>query len=197
MEYLRLVLSSYFLGATPFAYLAARFFRGIDIRRVGSHNVGAINVLRQVGFIPALITGIGDVGKGALVVWWARAYLDEASLAPLLALIAAMIGHNWSIWLRFQGGGGAATFFGGMLSIAWGALLYLVPFWALSYRLTHHKYLSSVLTCGAIPVVIGTYLNSWQHFYFGLAAGCIIGSKQVVAWVRSASRSAGTVPGAG
>jgi len=204
VEYLRLMLGSYLLGATPFAYLVARFFRGVDIRRVGSRNAGATNVLRQAGFGPALITGIGDVGKGALAVWWAGVYLTDVSVAPLLALTAAMIGHNWSVWLRFEGGGGAATFFGGMLSIAWGTLLYLVPLWALSYRLTRHKYLSSVLTCGAIPVVLGTYLNSWQHFYFGVAAGCVMGSKQVLAWMRAASRSPGlppptarTIPGAG
>jgi glycerol-3-phosphate acyltransferase PlsY len=194
VEYIRLLLGSYLLGATPFAYLTARFFRKIDIRRVGSRNAGATNVLRQVGFVPALLTGICDVGKGAVAVWWAGAYLGEASVAPLLALIAAMVGHNWSIWLRFEGGGGAATFFGGMLAIAWGTLLYLVPLWALSYRVTRHKYLSSVLTCGAIPVVLGTYLSSWQHFYFGVAAGCVMGSKQVAAWLRAASRSSHVPP---
>jgi glycerol-3-phosphate acyltransferase PlsY len=204
VDYLRLVLGSYLLGAVPFAYVTARFFRGIDIRRVGSRNAGATNVLRQVGFIPALITGVCDVAKGTFAVWWAGAYLGEASLAPLVALVAAMIGHNWSIWLRFEGGGGAATFFGGMLAIAWGTLLYLVPLWALSYRLTRHKYLSSVLTCGAIPIVLGTYLSSWQHFYFGMAAGCVMASKQVTAWLRAVSQSpqlppppVRTIPGAG
>lgn len=180
-------LASYLLGATPVAYLTARLFRGIDIRRVGSRNAGATNVLLRAGVIPGIITAVGDAGKGALAVWWAGTYFGEVAFAPLLALLWAMLGHNWSIWLRFEGGGGLATFMGGMVSIAWWVLVLLLPFWALSYMVTRHKYLSSLLACTALPVVLGAHLSSWQHFWFGLGAACLLAVKQIRAWIRWAS----------
>ncbi len=187
MDYLRVMLGSYLLGATPFAYLVARWWRGVDIRRVGSRNAGTTNVLLRVGVLPGLLTALGDVGKGFLAVSWAATYFADSSFAPLLALLGAVAGHNWSIWLRFQGGGGLATFIGGMLVIAYWTVLVLMPFWGLSYLVTRHKYLSSLLACGALPVLLGAYLQSWQHFFFGLAAGFLLGFKQVLAWIRYAS----------
>lgn len=187
MNLLKLFVGSYLLGAIPFAYLAARIARGIDIRRVGSRNAGATNVTLRAGVVPGLITALGDAGKGMLAVWWAGSHFADVPAAPLVALLAAMAGHNWSIWLRFEGGGGLATFVGGMVLIGWVTVAVLIPFWGLSYAITRHKYLSAVLACTALPVVVGAYLSSWQHFYFGLGAAVLLGLKQVRAWARLAA----------
>lgn len=101
------LLAAYLLGALPFSYLVARA-RGVDVRRVGSGNVGATNVMRSVSVAAGLVAFVLDAGKGAVAVVLAR--LVEPGLAlPVAAGVLAVLGHMYPVWLRFRGGKGVAT----------------------------------------------------------------------------------------
>lgn len=104
------ILASYLLGSIPAAAWVARS-RGVDIRKIGSGNSGATNVLRSLGNGPALVVAIFDILKGALAVMLGRALGLDAPYAALCG-VAAVIGHNFSPFLGFRGGKGVATSFG-------------------------------------------------------------------------------------
>src|SRR5690554_3504661 len=114
-----LVLKSYFVGSIPFAFIFTRLARKLDIRKIGSGNVGTTNVFKQIGPLPACLTAVGDGCKGLIAVMIGSAVGSGVggSGDELIALLVAIIGHNWPVWLKFQGGGGLATFIGGMLFI--------------------------------------------------------------------------------
>ncbi len=103
-----LSLGSYLLGSVPTAYLVVRALRGDDIRRLGSGNVGALNTYHLLGFGPAMLVLVGDTAKGVLAVgvpWLTGAdYWVIFATTPLV-----VVGHNWPVFLKFQGGKGAAT----------------------------------------------------------------------------------------
>lgn len=131
------VISGYLLGSVPFAYLLARRHRGIDLRRAGSGNVGAANLLRTT----TVKIGIGamalDMAKGVLSVILAR-QLEPGSSAPAAAGIAAVLGHIYPVWLKFRGGKGVATSCGVFAVLApWAtvmaSLLFLVTVWWTKY----------------------------------------------------------------
>ena len=123
------VCYSYFMGSIPFSYIWAKVFSGIDIRRVGSRNVGTTNVVLSSGLIPGLLSGIGDLGKGVVAVLFAQAIAPESVVMHFVAALAAVIGHNWPIWLSFQGGGGLATCIGTLLVLSQAPCIYGY-FWA-------------------------------------------------------------------
>lgn len=109
--YFLILLFSYLLGSIPTAYLAGKLWRGIDIRRYGSGNVGTMNARAVLGWGAAVPVFLLDLGKGMLVVYLARL----AGLEGNIALLAAVVGHIYPVWLRWQGGKGLATAFGGLL----------------------------------------------------------------------------------
>ena len=101
------VLAAYLMGSIPFAQLLSKR-RGVDLRRVGSGNVGATNVLRTLGVRPAVVAMMLDAVKGTLAVLVAQR-LTNGVAAPVAAGLASMIGHVYPVWLRFRGGKGVAT----------------------------------------------------------------------------------------
>ena len=128
------VVVGYVLGSIPFAYLVARVARNCDIREVGYRNMGTLNVAHQMGWLLGSVVLVGDVGKGALATWIARRFA-LADWMVLLVRLAAMLGHNFPLFLGFRGGKGLATGLGVLLVLTPGetlvtlfvlALLYLV-----------------------------------------------------------------------
>jgi len=131
------VVVGYLLGSVPFAYIAARLGRGIDIRRAGSGNVGATNVLRAAGVWPAVATTVLDAGKGAAAAWLGLAGGGGSGLAAASGA-AAVVGHVFPVWLGFKGGKGVATTFGAFavlapLATALAAALFVATVWASRY----------------------------------------------------------------
>ncbi len=111
IEFALILLGGYLLGSIPSAYLVAKWSRGIDIRQYGSGNVGASNVFSVVSKRWAIPVTIFDIGKGALIVWVAR-LLGLGAAQQVAAGIMTIIGHNWPVFLRFQGGRGVYTSLG-------------------------------------------------------------------------------------
>ena len=108
------IVTAYLIGSFPTSYIVVHQLTGRDIRTMGSGNPGTFNVLESVGFWPALLVGLTDVSKGLAA--GAIAYLAGLDdLAAVSAILAAMLGHDYSIFLRFDGGHGTAPGIGGAL----------------------------------------------------------------------------------
>src|SRR5215471_11227487 len=102
------IVAGYLVGSVPFALLLARRWGTADLRRIGSGNLGAANVLRASGLTAGVLVALLDLAKGALSVSLAERISDHAA-APALAGLAAIVGHIYPVWLRFRGGKGVAT----------------------------------------------------------------------------------------
>ena len=128
IEFVLLVLAAYLLGSVPAAYLAAKWSRGIDIRKYGTGKVGAANVLSTASKWLAIPVAIFDIGKGALAVWVAQ-LLGLGAVEQVTAGIITVVGHNWPVFLRFQGGRGVLTSLGviTMLSPKLGLIILVMP----------------------------------------------------------------------
>ena len=113
-----IVLAAYLLGSIPFSFLVARAFGVRDVRRVGSGNVGATNVMRSAGKIAGALALLLDLGKGAAATLSALRLAPGDPVIAALAALAAIAGHMFPIWLRFRGGKGVATGFGAFLPLA-------------------------------------------------------------------------------
>lgn len=113
-ELVLLILGAYLLGSIPFAYLVAKWFRGIDLRRYGSGNVGVSNLLRLTSKRLAIPVIIFDLGKGMIMVWAAQ-LIGLSTGQQVVVGLAAIIGHNWSVFLRFSAGRGIMTTLGVVL----------------------------------------------------------------------------------
>ncbi len=113
------VVGGYLLGSIPFGMIATRLGGAGDIRKIGSGNIGATNVLRSGRKDLAAITLIGDAGKGVVAVLLARWLTNDTAAMVAIAGGAAFVGHLFPVWLKFNGGKGVATFYGVLLTAAW------------------------------------------------------------------------------
>lgn len=111
------ILIGYFLGSIPFTQIIAKYLKGIDLREVGSKNVGGINTMHSVGLGWGLLGGALDVLKATAAISIAI-WLGITPPNHIWAGVAAVAGHNWPIWLKFKGGKGIATIIGGSLRIS-------------------------------------------------------------------------------
>jgi acyl phosphate:glycerol-3-phosphate acyltransferase len=153
---LALMALAYLIGSVPFSYLVARS-RGVDLRQVGSGNVGGANVWRSCGFGPFVVAATLDILKGFLptlvALRWARLPPSEVMLVGL----AAIFGHTFSIFLKFKGGKAVATSTGVLLAV----FPLLIPFgvvaWAVAFLLTRMSSVGS-LSAAAVELIAGTAL---------------------------------------
>ena len=131
------IVSAYLLGSIPSAYAAGRLRKGIDIRQVGSKNVGALNVYYEVGLREAILVLLTDVGKGIGAILLAR-WLGASLLWQLLAGLAAVVGHTFPIFLKFRGGKGGATTLGILLFLMPKAIPFFVVAALIALIITHN-----------------------------------------------------------
>ena len=146
------ILAAYLLGATPTSYLAAKLGRGIDLREHGSNNLGATNVYRVLGWKYAIPVGLIDVAKGAVPVVLFGRWAAGPEWLPVALGIAAVLGHVYSPYVRFQGGKGVATAAGMFLALGPLALAISVPVWGLTLWLTGYVSASSVVAVALFPL---------------------------------------------
>ena len=111
------VILAYFLGAIPMGVILGKVFKGVDIREYGSGRTGAANVLRSLGIKATVFVLAFDIGKGIAAVFIGKG-LGDAVYVEALAGLAAVGGHNWSVFIRFSGGRGVSTGLGGVFAMA-------------------------------------------------------------------------------
>jgi glycerol-3-phosphate acyltransferase PlsY len=143
---------SYLLGAIPTSYLVARLARGIDLRHVGSKNLGATNLYRQLGWRYAIPVAAFDVAKGAIPVLVFGPRAGGGSWIAILLGLTAVVGHVFSAFVRFKGGKGVATAAGVVLGIAPLATLVSAVVWTVVVAVTGYVSLGSILAAIALPV---------------------------------------------
>ena len=136
----------YLLGSVPFGLVIARALGLGDLRKIGSGNIGATNVLRTGNKGAALATLLLDSGKGAIAVLLARYFGGET--AAVIAGGAAFLGHCFPVWLGFRGGKGVATFLGTLIALYWPLGLAACAIWALTAALTRISSLSALMAAG-------------------------------------------------
>ncbi|MGR3570312.1 glycerol-3-phosphate 1-O-acyltransferase PlsY [Brevirhabdus sp.] len=143
-------VTAYLLGSVPFGIVMARLFGLGDLRKIGSGNIGATNVLRAGNKLAAFLTLILDAGKGGVAVWVAGAAF--AGDAAQLAGVAAFLGHCFPIFLRFRGGKGVATFLGILLVLHWPAGLAVCATWLAVAGLFRISSLAALVAAASAPV---------------------------------------------
>ena len=150
---LLLVLFAYLLGSLPTALVVVRLFTGDDVRRKGSGNVGATNALRAAGWKAGVVVTVIDVAKGALPVWLMRLYNPE-SVWIAAAMLAAVLGHCYPVWLKFRGGKGVATGFGSFLVIAPLSALAALALWFVVLVIWRWVSLASMVASASFPMIL-------------------------------------------
>jgi len=152
MKHVVLLVISFILGSIPFGIIIAKA-KGVDLKKVGSGNIGATNVLRSLGKWPAILTLLGDVLKGTAAVAIGR-YLGVGPVYEGLAGISAILGHNFSLFLGFRGGKGVATSLG-VLSI-YSPQTALVTFiiWLVVVIFTKYSSLGAIVSFVLLPINI-------------------------------------------
>jgi len=166
------IIIAYLIGSIPFAYIFTRLVSGEDIRRLGSGNAGGNNVFQEVGLLAAIPTAFFDVGKGALAVaiahWLLEAPLYEPKLFVLLAGIAAIAGHMWSVYLRFRGGNGLSATIGALaLLLPWELLIVLGLLLILTV-ITRNLVLSVNISLFSVPLSAWFLEKEWLYVCFAV-----------------------------
>lgn len=148
---------AYLIGSIPFGYFFVKLFAGRDVREVGSGRTGGTNAMRAAGFKAGFLTTFADLFKSALSVWIAQWLLpvETQALGMALAGLAAIIGHNYSIYMGFKGGAGGAPCAGGALAMWPPSFLIIVPLgalilWGVGY--------ASVATMSAAVIVTAIFV---------------------------------------
>lgn len=154
LELILALSAGYLIGSLPFGYWVARA-HGVDILKEGSGNPGATNVKRVVGRKAGNAVFILDLLKGVVAVAWVRLLPTDPSnwiLLGIVGLVGAILGHSFSIFLRFRGGKGVATMVGGMVTLMPVSTLIGVAVWLVLFFLTRYVSLASIGLAVALPV---------------------------------------------
>lgn len=143
---------AYLLGSIPTSYIVVYLLTGRDIRTIGNGNPGTMNVWDNVGLAPALLVAVGDIGKGMAAV--SIAYLlGLGHLAAMFSGLLAVVGHDYSVFLRFHGGNGTAASIGALFALVPAASLPAAALTFVLYMVTRSKRLSGLIGLLAIPVL--------------------------------------------
>jgi glycerol-3-phosphate acyltransferase PlsY len=189
IKFISVVVLGYLLGSIPFGYFLSRRQAKVDVRQYGSGKTGATNVLRTAGRKWALMVAALDVIKGVLAVVFAGLIVGTdllvignigfgALVAQVLAALAAIVGHNWSIFLKFKGGRGVATFFGGLVALCPVAAIFGGEIIVIGAGLTKFVSLGSIAgAVGSYAILVPlTILNGFpvEYLFYALVGAVII-----------------------
>ncbi|SHK47747.1 acyl-phosphate glycerol-3-phosphate acyltransferase [Desulforamulus aeronauticus DSM 10349] len=164
-----IIVSGYLIGSIPFGFLLARFWKGIDIRKHGSGNIGATNVWRTLGKGPGIVVLLLDALKGVTAVMLAK-QLGTNDLVVLGAALAVMAGHSFPLWLGFKGGKIIATGAGAVLAITPVPLLLALLVWATTVALSRYVSLGSILAAISLPIWVALFDRQPSILVFSLLA---------------------------
>lgn len=178
-----LLLSAYLIGSLPFGYLAGKSIKRVDLRQEGSRNVGATNVFRVVGILPGIVVLLLDISKGFLSVHLANIFnlggsIEVSSqafnLVSILAGLAAIAGHNWTIFLKFRGGKGVATGFGVAMGLVPLPTLVSLVIFVVAAGLSRYVSLGSILATLAFPFNCLLFREPLILVFFGSIAALVV-----------------------
>lgn len=176
-DYLILIAVGYVLGSVPVGLIAAWAFKRVDIRDFGSGRTGMTNVLRTVGAPAAVIVLVLDMGKSVAAVLVAR-LLGDSHGAEVAAALAAMVGHNWPVFIGFKGGRGTAPGWGGLcvLSPLAGLIAAAVafPLVGATRYVSLGSIAGAVAGAGALVIIAATGHAPSEYIWFGAIAGTLI-----------------------
>jgi glycerol-3-phosphate acyltransferase PlsY len=148
------LLASYLLGALPTSHLVGKYIAGVDLRQHGSRNLGATNVYRVLGWPYAVPVALVDIAKGAIPVLMFAPRAGAGAWTPLALGIAAVVGHVYSVFVRFRGGKGVATAAGVVLALEPAAFGLAALAWGVVVALTGYVSLASLTAAVAFPVLV-------------------------------------------
>jgi glycerol-3-phosphate acyltransferase PlsY len=154
-----LLIAAYLIGSIPVGFLLVKLRTGGDLRKTGSGNIGATNVLRTTGWTIAVVTLVLDIGKGFLAVWLTGRFTDGSALWMSAAALAVMAGHAYPIFLRFQGGKAVASFIGAFLYLTPIPLLAALVVFVIAVSASRYISLGSVLAAGTFPLGVWLILH--------------------------------------
>jgi len=173
------IIIGYLLGSIPSAYIVTRLVKGKDIRQLGGGNVGGLNVFREVGPWPALAVGIFDLVKGAMAVAIAYWLLALPPLFVMLAGLAAVVGHNWMVFLKFSGGKGMGPAIGVLATVMplygyWQGLLIFLGIVIIPFIITRNVALSMGIGLVALPFITWLGIHSGIGTIMAVSLGLVV-----------------------
>ncbi len=167
ISFIILLIFAYLLGSIPSGYLIAKA-KGVDIRKVGSGNIGGANVARSFGWKWGLLVGLCDLLKGFIPTVLAVMFLDSQWQIAVVALFT-VLGHIFPVWLSFKGGKGVATTFGILAALfGWKIFLIWIGVWVLLLFIFKITSVTNLLMITFVPLIFITVFNSLPYFVLGL-----------------------------
>ncbi len=183
-----LLVMGYLLGSIPTGLIVVRLVKGKDIRKIESGRTGATNTLRAAGFWAGFLTWFTDVMKAAVAVWITRAVMPENYLLEALVALAAILGHNYSIFLfektpegkwRGRGGAGGAPCIGGMLAFWPPSLLIIIPVGGFILYFIGYASVGTLSVAVMATLILGwraaAGISAWEYIVYGIGSIVLLG----------------------
>ena len=167
------MIVAYILGSIPNALWIGKVFKGIDVREHGSKNTGSTNAARVLGAKLGILTLILDISKGAIPTLIATMLLDS-SISVILVGICAILGHSFSIFMKFKGGKAVATTVGVFIVLVPGAILLAAVIFFLVFGITRYVSLSSMIGAISLPIWIIIFYKNIPLTIFGIIIAVLI-----------------------
>ena len=166
MKIALIIISCYLLGSMPFGYIVGKLFKKVDIRELGSGNIGATNVFRILGPSLASLVLIGDIGKGILSIYLVQYLNIDNLLIITIAGLAVICGHDWSLFLGFKGGKGIATTFGVVFALNPTISILALIIWGVVLITTRYVSLSSIFAVISIFIFSILFKQPYEYIIF-------------------------------
>ncbi|MFC1979546.1 glycerol-3-phosphate acyltransferase [Chloroflexota bacterium] len=174
------IIAGYLIGSIPFAYIIGRMVKGVDIRREGGGNVGALNTMREIGTAAGLGVLVADIAKGAAAVFVAR-WLGVPLIFVFIAGFASVIGHNWPVFLKFKGGVGAATTLGVLLALVPAQFAISFAIMVIVILITSNFRLGMAIGLALLPLIIWGFSGEGRIIAYSLALPIFSGLRAIPA----------------
>ena len=168
MKIVLIIISCYLLGSIPFGYIVGKLFKKIDIRELGSGNIGTANAFRILGPSLASLVLIGDIGKGIFSIYLVQYLNIDNLLIITIAGLAVICGHNWSLFLGFKGGKGIATTFGVVFALNPTISILALIIWGVVLITTRYVSLSSIFAVISIFIFTILFKQPYEYIIFSV-----------------------------
>lgn len=173
MDYLIITIFGYLIGSIPNGLIIGKWLYDVDLRQFGSKNIGATNAFRTLGLWPAVWVFLTDAAKGVIAVYIAN-YVLDTPVALLVGGIAAIAGHNWSIFLKFTGGRGVATGLGVIAVLVPKVTILIFLIWVIIVYITRYVSLASIVAAVLVPIFMFLMGERLEFLYFGIIAALFV-----------------------